>query len=144
MINSFSGKYRFLSNFYPSPIAINGIVYPTVEHYFQAMKTTDIALRKEIAKASSPGNAKRMGRKILLRKDWETLKITVMMEGLTAKFTTYPELQKKLIATAPQQLIEGNTWGDKYWGMYNGRGQNMLGLMLILLRSTLSLKENIK
>jgi ribA/ribD-fused uncharacterized protein len=144
MINSFSDEYRFLSNFYLSPITMDGIVYPTVEHYFQAMKTEEITLRKEIAEAYSPGRAKRMGRKLLLRKDWETLKITVMLKGLIEKFTTYPELQAKLIATAPHQLIEGNTWGDKYWGICNGEGQNLLGLMLMLLRSTLLPKENIK
>lgn len=141
MINSFHGKYGFLSNFYPSPIVMEGITYPTVEHYFQAMKTTSVIVRQEIAKAHNPGSAKRRGRKLLLRKGWELLKIMVMLEGLTAKFTTHPELQDKLIATAPHQLVEGNTWGDKYWGVCNGEGQNMLGLILMLIRNILSQKD---
>jgi len=141
MIDSFRGKYRFLSNFYPSAITMGGIIYPTVEHYFQAMKTTSITQRKEIAKAHSPGSAKRLGRRILLRKDWELVKINFMVEGLLEKFTTHLELREKLLKTAPHQLIEGNTWGDRYWGMYKGRGQNILGHTLMLIRSTLGAEK---
>lgn len=144
MINSFKGKYRFLSNFYPSPIVMEGITYPTVEHYFQAMKTTNVAVRGNIALANSPGKAKRLGRKVLLRKDWEYLKVIIMTDGLMAKFTTHPELRKKLIATDPHQLVEGNTWGDKYWGVCNGEGQNLLGLMLMLIRGILLSQRNVR
>jgi len=141
MIDSFRGKYRFLSNFYPSAITMEGITYPTVEHYFQAMKTTSITQRKEIAKASNPGSAKRLGRRILLRKDWELVKINFMIEGLLEKFTTHLELREKLLKTAPHQLIEGNTWGDKYWGICNNEGQNVLGSMLMLIRNTLGAEK---
>lgn len=141
MINSFSGRYRFLSNFYPSEITIDGITYPTVEHYFQAMKTTTARLRKEIARASTPGIAKRMGRQLLLRDDWKQVKIISMMKGLLEKFTAHPELQTKLLATAPHELMEGNTWKDDYWGVCNGRGLNVLGNMLMLIRNLLAKKE---
>ena len=135
MINSFSGKYRFLSNFYPSEITIDGIVYPTVEHFFQAMKTEDIKQRQEIAQANSPGSAKRLGRGLLLRKYWEYMKDIYMLQGVIEKFTKYPDLAQKLINTHPHQLIEGNTWGDTYWGVYNSTGLNRLGQILMLIRS---------
>jgi ribA/ribD-fused uncharacterized protein len=140
MIDSFKGQYRFLSNFYPSEITINEITYPTVEHYFQAMKTENIEIRKEIAKATTPGIAKRMGRKLLLRKDWENIKIGTMLQGLLAKFKD-PNLNKRLLATFPETLIKRNTRGDKYWGVCDGEGLNLLGSLLMLTRKLLH-KEN--
>ena len=135
MITSFRGKYSFLSNFYNSPINIEGITYPTVEHFFQAMKSEDIEVRKIIALYATPAIAKKRGRQLILRKDWESVKDTYMIKGLLAKFITHKELQNKLIATAPKQLVEGNVWGDKYWGKCNNEGLNMLGLMLMFIRN---------
>ena len=71
VIDSFEGEFEFLSNFFPSPIRFEGMVYPTVEHAFQAAKTMDMAKRKMIAGLPSPGQAKREGRKVTLRPDWE-------------------------------------------------------------------------
>ena len=86
MIALFDGKYAFLSNFYPSPFTHDGIMYPTNEHFFQAMKTLNIEQRQAIANASTPGQAKRMGRQVDLRPDWETSKEYVMELGLKLKF----------------------------------------------------------
>ena len=87
MIVEFDGDYAFLSNFYPSTIYHEGITYPTNEHFFQAMKTLDIDERKAIAAAETPGLAKRMGRNVKLRPDWEAVKVDVMRLGLILKFT---------------------------------------------------------
>lgn len=133
MITIFDNEYAFLSNFYESPFEVDGITYPTVEHFFQAMKSKDVEGRKKIAAAPTPGKAKRLGRTIELRKDWEEIKDTVMWSGLRHKFQI-PELREKLLATGNEELIEGNWWGDTTWGVCNGKGENRLGKLLMKIR----------
>lgn len=132
-ISAFKGKYAFLSNFYDSPIYYEGILYPTVEHFFQAMKTLDHDERRTIAAAASPGQAKRLGRRVKLRDDWESVKDFYMKTALTIKFAK-PELRQKLLETGSAYLEEGNTWNDTYWGVCNGVGKNRLGLLLMEVR----------
>ena len=136
MIDKFRGNYWFLSNFYESPIEEENITYPTVEHYFQAQKTLNREEKLKIAKASKPAKAKKMGRKVNLRKDWEDVKIQVMENGLRLKFQD-PTLRKKLLATEDEELVEGNPWGDRYWGVCNGSGKNKLGKLLMKIRKEL-------
>lgn len=133
MIDSFSGKYAFLSNFYPAQIRYGGI-YPTAEHAYQAIKTTSLKERFEIAQLATPYQAKRAGKKVTLRADWEDVKLQVMEEILVIKFFN-EELAEQLIATGVQMLIEGNNWGDTFWGVCNGKGQNNLGRLLICIRA---------
>lgn len=139
MIDKFDGKYSFLSNFYFSPIEIYDIGYPTVEHAFQAAKTLDKSLRKAIAAAPTPGQAKRMGRQVQLRPDWEEVKIGVMEHCLREKFKD-PELRQKLLDTEDQYLQEGTTWHDRFWGVCScercqGQGENHLGYLLMKIRN---------
>lgn len=137
IIDKFDGEYAFLSNFYESPIkGDDGITYPTVEHYFQAMKTLNKGQRQEIAAQDTPGKAKRLGRAVNLRPDWEKVKSDVMRQGVTAKFQI-PELREQLLATGDAILIEGNWWGDTCWGMCNGVGENRLGKILMEVRTSL-------
>ncbi len=136
MIDSFEGKYEFLSNFYPSPIFFEGITYPTNEHFFQAMKTLDQKERQEIAAADTPGKAKRMGRRVALRLDWEAVKVDIMRTGLMLKFSD-ARLAQKLVATGNEELVEGNWWGDRFWGRCDGAGRNMLGQLLMELRENI-------
>lgn len=141
MIDSFDGDYFFLSNFYPSPIVgkDDGISYPTVEHYFQAHKVMDLEEREKIAGARTPGLAKRAGRAVELRPDWEKVKIGIMWDALKLKFAD-PELKAKLLSTGNTELIEGNTWHDNYWGnchcpkCINKVGYNQLGGLLCVVR----------
>ena len=126
MISCFDGEFAFLSNFYPSPITDGNLIFPTVEHYFQAAKTTNMEEYKAIAAADTPGQAKRLGRKVTLRPDWEEVKDQVMLEALRKKLM--------LLATGEEYLIEGNTWGDKYWGVCGGIGLNHLGKLLMQIR----------
>lgn len=133
-ITAFSGPYRFLSNFYPSPVTVNGNVYPTVEHAFQASKTTNAIERRRIWNAPTPGVAKRLGRQATLRPDWEAVKIEVMRGLLIEKFED-PVLYDQLRSTDGRQLIEGNTWGDRFWGECPvGHGENWLGRLLMEIR----------
>lgn len=142
MICEFEGKYAFLSNFFPSSILYEGIVYPTNEHFFQAMKTLNQEERKKIAAADTPGKAKRLGRHVQLRADWEQIKVDVMRTGLMLKFTD-AELAQKLIGTGDEELIEGNWWHDNTWGScfcsdcINKPGRNLLGMLLMELRKEL-------
>lgn len=139
MINEFDGKYAFLSNFYESPINFQGEIFPTVEHLFQARKTIDPNAFLEIRLAETPGRAKRLGRRVALRPDWEEIKDDVMMDALRRKFCN-PNLFHLLAATGSEELVEGNTWHDNYWGdchcprCKNIPGKNALGKMLMKLR----------
>ena len=143
MITEFDGKYAFLSNFFHSPFTFEGITYPTNEHFFQAMKTLDQEERKKIAEAPTPGKAKRIGRQVQLREDWEEVKMDVMRLGVALKFSEHPDLAKKLIETEDAFLIEGNSWHDNTWGSCfcpkcaPTAGRNLLGQILMECRSTL-------
>lgn len=141
MINCFDGEYAFLSNYYNSPITHDGITYPTNEHFFQAMKTLKIDEKWAIAAADTPGQAKRMGRSVTLRSDWETIKSYYMELGLRLKFQN-PDLAAKLIATGDEELIEGNYWHDNIWGSCTcekcgNKGENRLGKLLMTIRNEL-------
>ncbi len=138
-ISKFEDRFAFLSNFHPSVICDEYIFYPTVEHYFQAMKTLNPEMRKKIAAADTPGQAKRLGRQVELRPDWEEVKDDVMLEGLRLKFTI-PSLREMLIETGSAELVEGNWWHDNTWGdcgcekCQDIPGQNRLGKLLMQVR----------
>lgn len=140
MINHFDKEWAFLSNFYPQEIEFEGITYPTNEHFFQAMKTLDINKRRAIANASTPGLAKKMGRSVSLRPDWEDIKDDVMLEGLYRKFAN-EELADWLLDTGDEWLEEGNYHHDNYWGIcycekcQDTMGKNKLGKLLMKVRS---------
>lgn len=136
-ITSFSGPYAFLSNFYPHVMKFEGFEWKTAEHAFQAQKTESPKRQSWIRNAETPGQAKRMGRSVELREDWDEVKDDCMYQVLKAKFSD-PELQKKLLDTGDAHLEEGNTWGDRYWGTVNGQGENMLGRLLMVIRHDLA------
>jgi ribA/ribD-fused uncharacterized protein len=136
MINSFSGPNRFLSNFYPSPITHNGLVYPTAEHMYQALKTTDLIEREHVRLAATPAIAKKLGRSVTLQPNWFDISLETMLWCLRQKFN-HPSLAAKLLATGDQELIEGNTWGDTFWGVCQGVGENHLGRLLMQVRDEL-------
>jgi len=136
-ITRFTGSFGFLSNFWRCPICFEGQTYPSVEHAFQAAKTYDLREREIIKKARTPGEAKRLGRKVHLRPFWEErVRVRIMRELLSIKFQD-PVYAKMLKATDNAELIEGNIWGDTYWGVCNGKGENHLGKLLMEIRSRL-------
>ena len=143
MIKEFKNEYRWLSNFYPSSITIGGTTYPTVEHYYQANKACTINDFNTVKNCPTPGQAKRAGSRIKLREDWDMVKDFIMRRGLEAKFQN-PDLRRRLIATERCLIIEGNYWHDNYWGSCycpkcGGRGKNILGRLLMLVRASLSM-----
>jgi len=135
MIDRFINEHRWLSNFALSYIEYEGVIYPTVENAYQAAKCLHHHDRLQFINLT-PGQAKKRGRVIELREDWDDVKIGVMRSLLWKKFQ-YTNLKRSLLATGNEELIEGNAWGDTYWGVCNGAGQNMLGKLLMSVREEL-------
>ena len=136
VIDSFRDEFDWLSNFFPCPVEFEGLTFGNTEAVFQAAKTLDMEEREKFV-GLSPLIAKRKGRRVKLRSDWEAVKIEVMREVLRCKFSQNPELKAKLIATGDSELIEGNNWNDRFWGVCRGKGQNHLGRLLMELRAEL-------
>ena len=131
--------YGSFSNFAPSPIVLASFVWPTVEHFFQASKFLDYRIQDKIRVLSSPMDAAKEGRNRAypLRDDWETVKDSVMLRALRAKFFQHHHLKVELMETGNAQLIE-HTINDSYWADGgNGEGKNRLGELLMQVRSEL-------
>lgn len=155
-ILEFKGEHRFLSNFWMEPVAPHGpwwmpeveAGFASVEHAFQAAKVEPatpgaVEHYRRIAEAGQPGEAKRLGggkafaeREVTLRSGWDTIKVPVMLACLRAKFAPGSQLAGQLASTTPRVLVEGNTWGDRFWGV-DGTGSNLLGKCLMLVRQEL-------
>jgi ribA/ribD-fused uncharacterized protein len=138
-IKQFQGGFRFLSNFHPGHVALDNVRYDTVEHAFQAAKTLDSRERQQVRLAETPGKAKKLGRKVTLRDDWELIKIDVMEDFVRQKFTRHPDLKQQLLDTGDAEIEEGNTWRDTFWGvdLKTGQGENWLGKILMKVREEL-------
>lgn len=138
VISSFQGQFRFLSNFWPCQIEYEGVVYPSVENAYQAAKTYDENRHQYIA--ITPGQAKRLAKKLPIIPGWnEMTKLCVMVWLLQKKFTNDNTLGHMLLDTGDSILIEGNTWGDVFWGVSGGVGRNFLGKILRDRRNQLKL-----
>lgn len=141
-ITSFSGEFEFASNFFPCQILDKewGIVFRSGEHMFQSRKTFDFADKIMIRDCDTPGKAKRAGRRIILRSDWELIKVPVMFDVVFSKFHQNPELAKLLKETGDAELIEGNNWHDNFWGSCSclscrtKKKENWLGKLLMDIR----------
>lgn len=131
----FDGKNKFLSNFQYSPIELNGFKFLNGEAAFQGFKDV-----KRIAEFENltPSEAKRLGRQVSLRTDWEQVKFDIMYQVVYAKFSQNGELKDKLLATGQRLLVEGNWWDDTIWGVAGNEGTNHLGTILMTVRSELS------
>ena len=136
VIDSFRGEFHWLSNFYSCSVHYEGLTFGNTEAAFQAAKCLDMKEREKFV-GINPLIAKRMGRRVKLRSDWEDVKIVVMRNVLRCKFSQNPELKAKLIATGDAELIEGNKHRDVFWGVCNGKGQNHLGKLLMEVRAEL-------
>lgn len=138
-IDRFTGEYRFLSNFYPCKIKFGSEIYPSVEHAYQAAKTKIKVNRKKLTDETLPaGKAKKIGRTFKLRDDWEDIRVKTMYQLVRKKFFDHPHLAKKLIKTQGTILVEGNNWGDNFWGVCDKeKGKNVLGHILMIVRGEL-------
>jgi hypothetical protein len=133
------GPYRAFSNFSPHPIELDGAVWPTVEHYFQAAKFPGTAHAETIRQAKTPHLAKRLGRSRSqpMRLDWDDVRDDVMRRAVRRKFETHDDLRELLLATVDEELVE-DAQNDYYWGRgARGTGQNRLGAILMETRSAL-------
>lgn len=135
-ILEFKGDYRYLSNMYKVLFRIDNVLYLSVEHWYQANKTTNRDIYESIRKCSTPREAKAIGNQIELRPDWDDIKLDIMYKGVLAKFSQNEDLKSKLLSTRGL-LVEGNYWGDQYWGVCNGVGENHLGKILMQVREVL-------
>jgi len=137
IIDSFKGEYRWLSNFWPCSVEHEGEVYPSVENAYQAAKSDDFVTREQFL-FMSPSDAKKEGRKLKIQENWDDLKFQIMFQLVRSKFLNNESLASKLTETGDAVLIEGNTWGDTFWGQCNGQGRNELGVILMMIRDELS------
>jgi ribA/ribD-fused uncharacterized protein len=135
-IKEFQGEHRWLSNFWPAKVVIGGIVYPSVENAYQAAKTLNLEQRKRFA-ACTAGQAKRLGKTVDMRNDWESVKLQIMLDLVRQKFYVHLELRNKLLATGEEHIEEGNKWNDQFWGVCRGKGQNHLGKIIMDVRASL-------
>ena len=141
MITQFQGSMRFLSNFYPSVVILKGREYRTVEHAYQAAKCVEEEDRIAIQQAKTPGEAKRLGRSVSMLYDWDSIRDFIMEDLVRQKFIE-KGLRWQLLRTGDESLIEGNHWGDRYWGVCEGVGQNKLGKILMEIRK--EIREEIR
>lgn len=136
------GPFGWISNFSSHPIEIDGKTWPTVEHYFQAMKTGDVQRQEVIRRTDTPGQAKRLGRGSDLIRDWDTARNGIMGRAVAAKFAQHPDLASQLLSTGDAELIE-NAKRDYYWGCgADGSGKNMLGVILMEVRAAIQTGAN--
>ncbi len=134
----FKDEFAFLSNFWPVSVEYEGMLYTTVEHAYQAAKTFDPGEQLHVASQPTPGRAKRAGRSITLREDWDAVKNEIMYGLLIEKFGT-TAMRDRLLLTGTVWLVEGNYWHDLYWGCcfcgrHRGEGRNELGHILMKVR----------
>jgi ribA/ribD-fused uncharacterized protein len=158
VISSFTGEHHWLSNFSPHPVVFSGKTFPTTEHLFVWHKTDDEDERlkvfgrevwddehNEVVRVPlTPGQVKRLGRMLPLRREWDDMKVGVMFTCLQLKITQHPEVGLKLLGTKDTFLVEGNTWGDNFWGCTPNRGtmggwigNNWLGRLWMMHRQDL-------
>ncbi len=138
IVDRFRGSYAFLSNFYPAKVRLDGEEYPTIEHAYQAAKTQDPLARRVIRIMETPALARAAGHSLLFIKDyndadWKSRRTLVVLDLLRQKFLD-TDLKNKLLATGDALLVEGNNHGDTFWGQVNGKGENMLGVLLMVVR----------
>lgn len=153
-IDSFTGKYFFLSNFYEALILDELFASPytlswksesysavTTEHLYQAAKCVNFVDRINILSAKTPADAKKLGQKVELIPNWDSVKIEVMERCLESKFAPNRPEAKWLLDTGYADLVEGNTWGDMTWGVNlklpGFPGRNLLGTLLMQQRARL-------
>lgn len=141
-INFFKDEYEDFSNFTPVVIYYEHYNYPSVEHAYVAAKTTDFMFRKKILEipADKAGRAKRLGKRVKLRPNWDLMKYALMKRFLMQKFS-YEKFKKLLLSTGDCFIEEGNYWHDNFWGncyckkCENIKGENKLGILLMEIRT---------
>ena len=141
VIDKFEGEYRFLSKFYERQVTIDGLTFENTEAAFHSYKQPS---RREEFVGLTAKEAKRLGRSVTLRDDWEEIKDSVMFNVCMAKFSQHEDIKQALLKTGNADLIEGNAWNDTYWGVCNGKGRNKLGQILMLIGAAFAVPFEIR
>jgi N-glycosidase YbiA len=131
--------YGCFSNFAPYPVEIDGLVWPTTEHYYQAQKFADPDYRERIRRDKHPASAKGLGnsRAVPIRPDWDEVRVEVMRTAVRAKLAQHPEVAATLLGTGEALLVEHSP-KDPFWtDGGDGNGQNTFGRLLMELRAEL-------
>lgn len=148
-IVKFESEYFWLSNFYEVPVKLGNLTFGSTEAAFQGCKykaalgdqRTQYEFLEDMIQAN-PSQSKKLGKRLSIDVDkWESIKVRCMREVVKAKFDQHDDLRLKLIETGAALLVEGNTWGDKFWGRCDGAGLNVLGSILMELRGYYMWKE---
>jgi len=134
LICGFFGPYRYLSNFYPASVWFEGEIYPSSEHAYQAAKFPITDRRTHNWQIMSPSETKVLGRTAPNNKEFEIRKKEVMLQIVLSKFLSNPQLKAALVSTGDKFLEESNAWSDVYWGVCDGKGENHLGKILMMVR----------
>jgi ribA/ribD-fused uncharacterized protein len=138
IIPEFSPPWECFRNFHPSPIIIQDEEYDTVEHAYQAYKTLNPVEREYVRNAPTPREAKKRGRHVTLREDFPIVRIPLMRLFVLTKFTRHRRCRQVLTLSHDAIIQEGNWWGDTFWGICNGKGENNLGIILMEVRNIVS------
>lgn len=144
MITEFQNEYRWLSNFAPVKIKLDGLEFPSVEHAYMSAKSDEEEWKKFCSNSNNTaGDVKRKSRTIKLKDNWNEIKLEVMANCIEQKFNTEP-YRTKLLETNDEFLQEGNRWNDKFWGvcLKTNKGENHLGKLIMSVRSALAEKSN--
>jgi len=139
-IMEFRGNYAFLSNMWLCAFEYEGLIWNSSEAAYQAMKDGTRHYWR-IVRDMTAGDAKRYGRRIKIRKDWDDIKIRIMTDIVFCKFSQNNYLKIMLLDTGDRLIVEGNRWGDQFWGVSNGHGRNELGRILMYARDILRHKK---
>jgi len=137
-ILSFKGEFKFLSNFHPCK------KIKSAEHLYQASKTVLPKEQKGVMRAETARRARELGQLVTLKKGWDDMKVPIMTKVVRKKFGDDPVLAQQLLDTGDAELIEGNHHKDRFWGVYRGKGENHLGIILMKVREELREEENKK
>lgn len=136
-VKGFFEEYRYLSNFHLCEVHYEGRVYPSSENAYQAAKA-ELDSEKDKFTTVTPSQSKKMGKTVLMRSDWEKVKVKIMEEIVRDKFTRNSDIRNLLLQTGNRYLEETNWWGDKFWGVCKGVGRNELGKILMKVRNELN------
>lgn len=139
MIKEFQGEFRWLSNFTPCQIELDGLIFPSVEHAYMSAKSNDSSWKQFCTNpANTAGKIKKLSRDVKLIDNWEDIKVDIMKKCLIQKFNQEP-FKSKLRFTRREEIQEGNTWNDVFWGVdiNTGKGLNTLGKLIMEIREGL-------
>ncbi|WP_420287278.1 NADAR family protein [Flavobacterium psychrophilum] len=140
MIKEFQGDFRWLSNFSPVKIELDGLEFSSVEHAYMSAKSDDEKWKSFCSNSNNTaGNIKRESRNVKLKDNWNDIKLEIMQKCIEQKFNKSP-FKALLLKTGNEHIQEGNRWNDKFWGvcLKTNEGENNLGKLIMSVRTALN------